>query len=496
MPSSAGIVLSTYGSRASEGKNLGSAGYSYDFVVKQFVPLLKECGEVIEVPAEAGPVEQAAERLRRRGFVPLHLCFMPFQHAYLSPSVPNVVVPAWEFPEVPDHEFDGDPRNNWVEQANRCAGVIVGGPWTAWVFRTAGIKCPIHIVPVPTPESNFKIPHWYGTNRITIDCAAIDCRQPDSQRQTSLPRESDGGAFPQGNGKLSTARRSVRSRFAAFARAAYKQAVRPLLPTRVGESLSAGIAEAIRAWRPAVSYPRLDRLQLSGVVYTSIFNPQDGRKNWEDLITAYLLALGDCPDATLVLKLVARNRHAADAVLAHCARLDLAHRCRLLVVTDFLSREQMQELARGTTYYITSTRAEGNCLPLMDYLAAGRPAVSPRHTAISDYFGTHAGFEVESHPEPTAFPQDRSLRCRTYWQRLVWTSLADQIRHSYEVATEERDIYERLAAQARETMAQWSHPKRVVVCLREAIDAVISENAENSSSRVNVPHAPRLKAAA
>ncbi|HTI51059.1 MAG TPA: hypothetical protein VL475_08910, partial [Planctomycetaceae bacterium] len=284
-----------------------------------------------------------------------------------------------------------------------------------------------------------------------------------------------------GNGSKPALRPPLRPRISAFARSTYKKFVRPLLPARVGESLSAGIAEAIRVWRPAAPYPQLNRLELSGVVYTSIFNPDDGRKNWEDLVSAYLVALRDCPDATLVLKLVARNRRAANIILAHCARLDLAHRCRLLVVTDFLSREQMQELARATTYYITSTRAEGNCLPLMDYLAAGRPAISPRHTAISDYFGKHAGFEVDSHPEPTAWPQDRARRCRTSWHRLVWTSLADRIRHSYEVATEERHIYERLAAQSRQTIEQWSHPKRVAVCLQEAISAVIAGSEQDSS---------------
>ena len=69
-------------------------------------------------------------------------------------------------------------------------------------------------------------------------------------------------------------------------------------------------------------------------------------------------------------------------------------------------------LCRATTFYVTTTKAEGNCLPVMDYLAAGRPAVSPCHTALGDYFGPDVGFVVESHPEPAASPQDRRLRIR------------------------------------------------------------------------------------
>ena len=68
--------------------------------------------------------------------MPVDVAFRAFQHACLSPSVPNVAVPAWEFPDLPDHAFDGEPRNDWVRRANRCSLVIVGGPFTAEAFLT------------------------------------------------------------------------------------------------------------------------------------------------------------------------------------------------------------------------------------------------------------------------------------------------------------------------------------------------------------------------
>jgi glycosyltransferase involved in cell wall biosynthesis len=470
MSSSTGIILTTYASHAAQGRNLGSAGYSYDFVVRQFAPLLAQCGDLVEVPPELPAIEREAARLRVNGKTPVHFCFMPFQHAVLGESVPNVVVPAWEFPDVPDHAFDGEPRNNWVAMANRCAAVIVGGPWTADCFRRAGIHRPIHVVPVPTPAWNFELPRWSATDEVAIDCVAIDCRTPIAATSMSAP----SGNGPQRKSKTSTSFHgtSLRTSIRSAARRTWREFVRPLLPPRVAGSFSAAVQAAAAAWQSHRGFPTLDRLALSGVVYTSIFNPEDGRKNWQDLVSAFLLALGDRPDATLVLKLVARNRRSADPVLAHYARLDLAHRCRLLVVTDFISREQMAELARGTTYYVTSTRAEGNCLPLMDSLAAGRPAISPSHTAISDYFGEHAGFVVESHPEPACWPQDSLHRCRTTWHRLVWTSLAEQLRRSYEIARRDAAAYERLSQQARLTMQAWSHPEVVAVRLRAAIEAV------------------------
>jgi glycosyltransferase involved in cell wall biosynthesis len=249
--------------------------------------------------------------------------------------------------------------------------------------------------------------------------------------------------------------------------------LRPLIPARLEGSLSAAILAAAGAWSRPRIFNFVDRLELSGVVYTSIFNPEDGRKNWDDLVSAFLLALRDCPDATLVLKLVVRNRRAARFLESYCARLDIDHRCRVFLITRFLDEDEMRALARATTYYITSTRAEGNCLPLMDYLAAGRPAVSPCHTAISDYFSKDAGFVVESHPEPAAWPQDSRLRCRTTWHRLVWPSLAGEIRRSYEVARDDDAAYERLGQAARRTMQAWSHPEVVEGRLRDAIHSII-----------------------
>jgi glycosyltransferase involved in cell wall biosynthesis len=494
MSSTTGIILTTYASHAAQGRNLGSAGYSYDFVVRQFAPLLAQCGNLVEVPPDLRAIDDAAARLRRSGRTPFHLCFMPFQHAVLSESIPNVVVPAWEFPDVPDYEFDGEARNNWVAMANRCAAVIVGGPWTADCFRRAGIHRPIHVVPVPTPAWNFELPRWRAADEVTIDCRAFDCRVPAATIATARAPHHDDAPAGHSAGSPSLRRTRLRTAIHQAARRTYKNFVRPFLPARIEETLSAAIHAAAGTWRRPREFPTLDCFHLSGVVYTSIFNPEDGRKNWQDLVTAFLLALGDSPDATLVLKLVARNRRCADAVLAHYARLDLAHRCRLLVVTDFISREQMAELSRGTTYYVTSTRAEGNCLPLMDSLAAGRPAVSPWHTAISDYFGAQAGFVVESHPEPAAWPQDSRLRCRTTWHRLVWTSLAEKLRHSYEIAKGDAAAYERLSQQARRTMQGWSHPDVVGIRLRGAIDAVVTE-ARRSTGANDVVNA-ELKSAA
>jgi len=190
------------------------------------------------------------------------------------------------------------------------------------------------------------------------------------------------------------------------------------------------------------------------------------------MITAFLYALRDCDDATLVLKLISSEPQEIHRVISFYHRLDVPHRCRLVLIPDFLSDAGMLELARVSTYYLTTTRAEGNCLPLMNYLAAGRPGISPVHTAISDYFDSRLGFVVESHPEPAAWPQDSRLRWRTTWHRLVWTSLVEQLRRSYQVAKHDQAAYRVMAAAGREKMRQWAHPDAVWHMLESAMQVL------------------------
>ncbi|MHC4180675.1 MAG: glycosyltransferase, partial [Planctomycetota bacterium] len=431
------VMLTSYMTGAPNGRNFAALGYSYDFVARAFTPLLQKWGGVIEVPSPERNLEAEVRRARRQGLEPIHVGLRALQHASLSESAPNVVVPAWEFPDVPDHEFDGTPRNDWVRGANRCSLMIVSGPFTAEALRKAGVRTPISIVQVPVSSTCFDVRRWSPNQRTVLDCPAYVLPQPSAAFPDTVSCDRlarvVGPAAPNG----------LRIRLRDAGRDLYKRYLRPCIPARLDRSLTA----AHGAWSiPAPTYHQSPQVELSGVVYTSIFTPVDGRKNWQDLLTGFLLALRDQEDATLVVKLIAKDPAVANPVLSHYRRLDLHHRCRVVVITGFLTDEQMLALTEASTYYITTTRAEGNCLPLMDYLASGRPGISPRHTAIGDYFCSRLGYVVESHPEPTAWPQDRQFRCRTSWHRLVWPSLVEQIRASYLAAKQQRAVYEAKAS--------------------------------------------------
>src|SRR5262249_3785913 len=152
--------------------------------------------------------------------------------------------------------------------------------------------------------------------------------------------------------------------------------------------------------------------------------------------------------------------------------MGLQHRCKLAFVTDYLTNSQMVDLTRASTFYVNTARAEGACLPLQASLAAGRPGIAPGHTAFADYFHDNLGFPVASHPEPACWPHDPAQRLTTSWHRLVWQSLHDQLRASYQVARQDLAGYQELADRGREQMRGYGHSSAVWPLLSAALDLV------------------------
>src|SRR5262249_38971686 len=107
-----------------------------------------------------------------------------------------------------------------------------------------------------------------------------------------------------------------------------------------------------------------------------------------------------------------------------------------------------------------------------DFLAAGRPGVSPNHTAMADYFDDDLGLVVPSHPEPTHWPLDPDEHHRTTWHRIVWQALHDQIREGYDVARTGSGMYAAWARSGRERMQEFASAERVWPRLSEALDSV------------------------
>jgi glycosyltransferase involved in cell wall biosynthesis len=438
---------------------LGAADYSYGFVFQALAPVLDQIGSwsLIDRP-ESRLVYQAAKAIEE-GFRPVHLALAPVHAAYLTPGVPTILFPFWEFPRLPDRDFGLDTRQNWVRVAN-CADLIVTAcRLTAESFREAGVQPPVSVVPVPIDPEDFDVADWRPERKLRIQCRHVvwaDRGTAHDGAVASMPDMPVRG--------LARLERGLKTR--------YHRYVLPWLNDRAVERIRHYKNRAMR--RMAGPPPRIPEgvLQLSGLVYTSVFNIGDLRKNPRDLLSAFLLAFRDRSDVTLVLKLATNPMmewHELRLIQSIYEELGIAHKCRVVVILDYLSEDQMRTLIKGSTYYVNTSRAEGACLPLQRAMAAGRPGLAPAHTAMADYMNDDVGFVLGSHPEPTHWPHDPQRRCETTWERLVWTDLRNAYIQSAKLIESDPSGYARKATAARARMKRMASQDAATRAMKQAL---------------------------
>jgi glycosyltransferase involved in cell wall biosynthesis len=443
---------------------LGSADYSYGFVFQALRPVLERIGPVRLVARPECSLIAAAVRASAEGYRPVHLSLNPPHRAYLTPAVPTALFPFWEFPRIPDRDFGFDTRQNWARTARSANLILTACHLTAEAFRRAGVDVPIAHVPVPVPPESFQVPDWDARQTWTLTCRHVawgGLSGDPAQREAAVAQLHD--ALPlRGVARIE---RGLRRR--------YHRYIRPYLSERAALRIQRA-KQALLRKVDAPPPPRIPPkpLTLSGLVYTSVFNLGDPRKNPRDLLSAFLLAFRARRDVTLVLKLAASpttERHELQRMERLYRGLGLDHRCRVVVLTDYLSDADMTRLYQATTYYVNTSHAEGACLPLQQALASGRPGIAPAHTAMADYMDTRVGFVVESHPEPAPWPHDPEGRCETTWHRLVWSDLQEQLLRSARVAESDPGAYRALSAAARDRMARQVSPDAAADAVRRAL---------------------------
>lgn len=460
-PDRALIVSSLY-TAAEMGDRIGREAYSYRFVYQAFAPLLERWARTTEITQAESRLDYAIHQARGQGQEPIHLSFLPLHLLYLTQHARTVAFPFWEFPDLPNSDFANNPRNNWVRLADRLGLILTACTFTRDAFRRAGVQTPVEVVPVPIRNEYFGVSPWTG-GEVKLACPAYVFPEP----APATPAANPWAPVRLGDLPLRARLRSV-----------YKSYIKPRLRPKIDKYLTLaarGIAAMRQARHEDIRVPFAPRpaLDLKGIVYTTILNPFDPRKNWQDLLSAFVLALGDRDDATLVVKLVVCPQLAAAALngmIGYYQGLGVAHRCRVAFVAEYLSAEQMVTLARGSTYYLNTARAEGACLPLQDFLAAGRPGVAPTHTAMADYFDDAIGFPLSASLEPAAWPHDPESRLTTRWHRLDWQALYEQLQQSYRIARDQPGRYQALATKGRARMLEFAHADRVWPRLAAALD--------------------------
>lgn len=520
------FLVSTTACAGNLPNHVGDADYSYAFVLNQLAPAFERLGTWKRIAQPESSLLAAARAAAAEGYQPIHLALNPPQNCYFTPAVPTIMLPFWEFPDLPDRDFGLDTRQNWLRMSRHVDRIVVASQEAANAFRRSAINRPVHVVPVPLAPEYFNVPPWNPEDSWSITCRHFvihpvatpypPCHQPGPAEKplsgegpamvpsaTRLARLGEVatrwslGAARRVIGNERTAklrdfvlrvraqvpahtpplRRTVKlaTHFAfEIARVGYKRLIAPWLSPEALARVTR-VKERVVRHQPALPLLPATVLTISGLVYTSVFNLSDRRKNVEDLLSAFLLAFQDREDVTLVLKLAtnpSREFHEVRLFQDIYANLGIRHRCRIVVITDYLSDEDMVHLARITTYYLNASRAEGACLPLQEALAAGRPALAPAHTAMSDYMDNEVGFVLDTHPEPTFWPHDPERSYETYWNRLVWSHLRDQLLESAHVAQHDRARYEAMGRTAQARLKRMASCDAACRALEQAIEGL------------------------
>jgi glycosyltransferase involved in cell wall biosynthesis len=430
------ILVSSKISQADIHASLGKPEYSYFFLMKDFLPALEQLGTVIQVQSR-DQIESLYASYSAQGEAVIFISVSPPHQTPLDLKCPTVTLFAWEFDSLPSVAWDDNPQNDWRYVFAHTSGAIATSREVAGlVAQSMGEYFPVIALPAPV---------WA---RFADVC-------PQSGWEVDLrPRsfEFAGQVIDSRNLKLdpeSVAHRPVSEakRISQALLRGWWHEVR--LPKK--ESVSPQTAEKAET---------LSSIKLEGIVYVSVLNPEDGRKNWADLISAFCLTFRDEEDATLLLKMTHYDiDYYRTSLLTLLARLP-RFRCRVLVLHGFLDDAQYLQLIQASTYYVNASSGEGLCLPLMEFLCCGKPAIAPSHTAMADYIDENFAFIVNTCLEPSCWSHDPAGMARTHSHRLNWESLAQAYRASYAVTRSELD-YMRLSRCARQQLESFCSLARV-----------------------------------
>ncbi|MGP6419443.1 glycosyltransferase [Pseudomonas putida] len=493
-------------------QSLGRPEYSYYFVLKAYRPVLESLGQV-HVVASAAEVDPLYRQLQLAGQDSLFLSFAPPHKTPTDLHCPVVCVIAWEYDSIPVAPREEDAHHDWSRILARHDRAITLSSHTAQAIRrTMGEDFPVLVLPTPLWEGFAAVRQQYPAAPVNpgavlqIKGCIIDSR--------ALGLSADGLIAPTPNEQaveacepvdiaapsepvppppeLTLRRRAfitkhyLREGWRATTASNehpplfllkhnlllwYREAVRDLLPVALRRQLfrlrtpapeplpptvsveAPTVAEHPQACLPDTSATL--QTEVSGVVYVSVFNPEDGRKNWHHLITAFCWAMRDVEDATLVLKMTQNDLATYYVHLITLLSQLSPFACRVVVMHGYLEDEEFARLYGAASFYVNASRCEGLCLPLMEFMSCARPVIAPDHTAMHDYIDERVGFIVKSSREPTIWPDDVRILYRTLRHRPDWGSLKKAYVDSYAMAKNDPVAYQAMALAANERMREY-----------------------------------------
>lgn len=457
--------------------------------MKDFLPALERVGTVIQVQSR-DEVESLHARYSAQGESVIFISVSPPHQTPLGLACPTVTLFAWEFDSLPSVAWDDKPQNDWRHVFAHTSGTIATSNEAAGlVAQSMGERFPVIALPAPvwdryaalgTPQG------WplelgerqFPFSGIVIDSPILGLSADGLVRKPAeIPAEEPvvPEPVPAPSPLLEAWQLST-----ALLKGWWREIRLPLGDgTSVGsDAVESQIATTRAEAKSEPEKPPLQQITLRGVVYTTVLNPADSRKNWVEIITAFCWAFKQVEDATLIVKMTHHDLEYYRIVLMTLLSRLAPFSCRVVVLHGFLEDEQYRELIGASTYYVNASSGEGLCLPLMEFLSAGRPAIAPTHTAMADYVDEHLAFLVQCSLEPFCWPHDPTGIFMTHRHRLNWQSLMEAFQASYAVATQQPQQYRAMSRHAFAKMREFASVEVIAAPLGQFLRGLTPEPQE------------------
>jgi glycosyltransferase involved in cell wall biosynthesis len=493
-----------------------AGGLAADAMLDALAPVLEHLGSWRRVAHPESSLAQIASQVEAAGTTAVQLAIGPLHACYLTPAVPTILLPVWDFPDIPQTDLFGNGRMNWARVASRADLILASSPMIANAFRDAGVATPVALFPLPPQSGWSELPTWGMDLPVSIDVPHLawggetqGVAQSILADETALnlPREETAW-----RGRVLTmSRKRLRTLKLYFSNETiqmldgYKRRIVPILrrpnPIHlVGKIGRAGYRRFVGRWVSEEGHSKLkglknrlsgrrsaplsptgptilgpSALRLSGLIYSSIIDYSDATIDDHALISAAIHAFRDRPDITMLFRIVTTpEREASDLgrLVAACEAPRIAYRCRMVVITGQPTSETLRAIGRATSYHVETSRSRGSAGGLIEALASGRPAISPAHSGYAAWMSDDVGYPLQSNPEPSSWPLDPHGRHVTTWNRVVWSDLRDRLVESAKVATDDHRRYETMSATARHNIAEALGFETVVERLRTAMNLI------------------------
>lgn len=149
---------------------------------------------------------------------------------------------------------------------------------------------------------------------------------------------------------------------------------------------------------------------LTPVVFFTMFNAHDYRKQIRPLLDAFIQFSTRNPNALLLMKVASVHADKADSFDILRDQLHDPEGMipplisdRIWLTTEIMSREQLNALMDIGAYYVSTSHAEGQNLPLIEAMLRGAVPVSVDHTAMSNYIAADNAAVIRSEEKEMNF---------------------------------------------------------------------------------------------